>query len=332
VLGDGPITTYDWTVNGTDQGVDTSSIHYAFPDSSSNIICLNVTDVYGCKGDTCKTVQIFSNPQITVTPLDTALCLGYSSSFVVTGARFSSVQWVPSAWVSNPTADSVVITPLQTIRYQVYGYYLQCQPAIDTVSIYVIDTVPVSATADPENIVLGLSSNVTSTVQGTIDSIVWDPSSTLSCRNCPNPIATPSVTTTYYATVYYHHKACSTCANDVVCSNKTSVTVTVYQSCDNSLIYVPNTFTPDNVNGKNTVFRLQGIGIKQVNYFRVYDRWGKLVYQAENEADPNHAAWNGGLNNDTNRPENSGVFVYVFEIQCVTGQTVTGKGNITLIR
>jgi gliding motility-associated-like protein len=197
-------------------------------------------------------------------------------------------------------------------------------PLIDTVSIWVIDSVPVSASADPENIILGLSSNVTSTVKGTIDSIVWDPDSTLNCRNCMNPIATPQKTTTYNATIYYSK-------NGVVCSNRTSVTITVYQSCDNSLIYVPNTFTP-NGDGKNEVFRLRGQGITKVNYFRVYDRWGKLVYEANNVDDPDSAAWNGGLHNDTSRPENTGVFVYVFEIRCVTGQTVSGKGNVTLIR
>jgi gliding motility-associated-like protein len=188
----------------------------------------------------------------------------------------------------------------------------------------VIDSVPVSATANPENIILGLSSNVTTDIKGTIDSIVWDPDSTLNCRNCMNPIATPHQTTTYNATVYYSK-------DGVVCSNKTSVTITVFQSCDGSLLYIPNTFSPNN-DGVNDIFRIRGQGITKVNYFRIYDRWGKLVYEADNVADSNDAAWNGGFKNDGGKPENSGVFVYVFEIQCVTGQTVSGKGNVTLIR
>jgi gliding motility-associated-like protein len=322
-LGDGAISSYNWTVNGAQSG-DSSILYYNFPDSSTNTICLNVSDIYGCKDTACKQVVIFSNPQITVTAQDSTICVGYSDTVRITGARFDHVQWVPSVWVSDPTGTTVVITPLQTIRYQVYGYYLQCEPAIDTVSIYVIDTVPITATADPENIVLGLSSNVTATVQGTIDSIVWDPSGTLSCRNCKNPIATPQETTTYYATIYYSK-------NGVTCSNRASVTITVYQSCDNSLIYIPNTFTP-NGDGRNDVFRIRGQGITQVNYFRVYDRWGKLVYEADDQTDTDHAAWNGGLHNDTNKPENSGVYVYVFEVQCISGQPVTGKGNVTLIR
>ncbi len=324
VIGDGPINFYNWSINGISQNADSSTLYRTFANSGLYNICLNVADVYGCTDTVCKNVMIFSLPLDTVSPLDTTICAGYSASFNITGVRFDHVQWVPSTWVSNPTGTSVVITPKQTIRYQVFAYYLQCVPKVDTVTIWVIDSVPVSATADPENIVLGLSSNVTSTVQGTIDSIVWDPDSTLNCRNCRNPIATPHQTTTYTATVYYSK-------NGVTCSNRTSVTITVYQSCNNSLIYVPNTFTP-NGDGKNDAFRLRGMGISKVNYFRVFDRWGKLVYEADNVDDPDFAAWNGGLHNDLNRPENSGVYVYVFEIQCITGQTVTGKGNVTLIR
>ena len=323
-LGDGPITFYNWTIDGVQQGIDSNHIYHSFPNIGTYQFCLNVSDVYGCKDTACQSIVIFSSPLDTVSPLDTTICIGYSASFKVTGPRFDRVQWIPSTWVNNPASDSVTITPLQTISYQVYSYYMQCIPKVDTVKIWVIDTVPVSATADPYNIILGLSSNVTSVVQGTIDSIVWAPDSTLSCRNCKNPIATPHETTTYTATIYYSK-------NGVTCSNTASVTITVYQSCNDKLIYIPNTFTP-NGDRVNDAFRIRGQGISKVNYFRIYDRWGKLVYQAENVTDTDDAAWNGCLNNDQSKPENSGVFVYVFDVQCITGQSVTGKGNVTLIR
>jgi gliding motility-associated-like protein len=323
-IGDGPIQSYSWTINGTALGVDSSIINYTFntPSNTDNI-CLTVQDNFGCTGNICKIIDIVDKPVVSINNMDPTICAGFTDTVSVTG-NVDRVQWVPSVWVDNPTSTNVIITPRQTIDYQVIIYYKNCVPLIDTVPIWVIDSVPVSASADPENIILGLSSNVTSVVKGTIDSIVWDPDSTLNCRNCRNPVATPQHTMTYNATVYYSK-------NGVVCSNRTSVTIAVYQSCDNSLIYVPNTFTP-NGDGRNEVFRLRGQGITKVNYFRVYDRWGKLVYEATNADDADSAAWNGGLHNETGKPVNSGVFVYVFEIQCITGQTVSGKGNVTLIR
>lgn len=324
-IGDGGITHYNWTIDGIPQTTsDSLTIHRAFATPGIYNVCFSVSDVFGCTSpDSCNNVTIIAEPTDTIDPIDTTLCLGYSAAFHIHGT-YSSIQWVPSTWLDNPNSSDVVATPRQPIKYLVYAYYGQCRPIVDTVSIYVIDSVPVEAAANPENIILGLSSNVTSTVKGTIDSIVWDPDSTLNCRNCRNPIATPKQTTTYTATVYYSK-------NGVTCSNRASVTVTVITSCDNSLIYVPNTFTPNN-DGTNDVFRIRGQGITKVNYFRIYDRWGKIAYEATNVDNLDDAGWNGGRNNDSSKPENSGVFVYTFEIQCITGQTITGKGNVTLIR
>lgn len=324
IPGDGPILTYQWYVNDTLQTQNSPSLTYTFGAAATDSIKLQVTDSYGCVGDTTLPVLIVNSPQFNVTPLDAIVCHGYSVPFKITGTRFSSVVWDPAAWVTQITPDSFVATPYQTIQYHVLGYYLQCTPAIDTVNIWVIDTVPVSAVADPNCIVLGLSSNITSTVKGTIDSITWSPDSTLSCHNCMNPIATPSQTTTYTATVWYSK-------DSVSCSNNTNVTVCVYTSCGGKLLYVPNTFSP-NSDGVNDLFRIRGEGIAMVNYFRVYDRWGKLVYQALNANDADLAAWNGGYNNNLDKMEDSGVFVYEFEIQCITGQTISGKGNVTLLR
>jgi gliding motility-associated-like protein len=325
--GDGPIVSYNWNFNGNPLGIDSSFVTMQYSTAGTEQVCLSVQDVYGCVGDTCQTITIYSVPPDTVSPLDTTICAGYSASFRVTNLPTpgGSVQWVPATWVSDATDTDVTITPLQTIQYQVYSYFLQCVPKVDTVTIYVIDSVPVSATCDPQNIVLGLSSTITPTIKGTIDSIIWSPDSTLTCSHCMNPIATPHQTTTYTATIFYHK-------DNVTCTNTATVTVTVFTSCNGSLIYVPNTFTPNN-DGVDDVFKLYGQGINVVTYFRVYDRWGKKVFEADNANNVDNAAWNGGLNNDElNKPENSGVFVYEFEIQCVTGQSVTGKGSVTLIK
>lgn len=322
-IGDGQITTYSWTVNGLPESGNTDSINYRFQTPGAQTICLGVLDKFGCQRDTCQNVVIVS-PSMFNVAYDATICAGSSDTVSVTGL-VSGVQWVPTTWVSDPNSPNTVITPLQTISYLVTVYYRNCIPVVDTVGIWVIDSVPVSASANPVNIVLGLTSNVTTTVRGTIDSIIWSPDASLDCRNCMNPIASPQQTTTYTATIYYSK-------NGVVCSNTATVTVTVFRSCDGSLIYVPNTFTP-NSDGVDDVFRLQGQGITMVEYFRVYDQWGKKVYDAENVEDPNDAAWNGGLNNDNlNKPMNTGVYVYEFQIKCVTKETVAGKGNITLLR
>ncbi|MFT3935397.1 MAG: gliding motility-associated C-terminal domain-containing protein [Chitinophagaceae bacterium] len=53
-------------------------------------------------------------------------------------------------------------------------------------------------------------------------------------------------------------------------------------------IYVPNGFTPNN-DGKNDVLRPLLRGIKQLNYFRVFNRDGQLLFETNRE----YEGWNG---------------------------------------
>ena len=339
--GTGNITYYNWVIDrplsmggpiDSSLGIDSSIAYHTFVDSGYYNVGLAIRDQYGCYDSTYHIVHVLAQPIDVVTPLDTTICAGYSAAFNVSGPEFDRVQWVPSAWVNHPDSPNVVITPLQTTSYLVYSYYRTCQPKVDTVNIWVVDSIPLSVSANPTNIILGLSSNVTSTVKGTIDSIIWSPDSTLNCQNCFTPVATPHQTTTYTATIYYSR--IDTVKKDTfTCTNKATVTITVFPNCNGSMIYVPNTFTPSSNSGlHNDLFRLRGEGIIKVNYFRVYDRWGKLVYDASNVDNADDAAWNGGYLNNLDNLESTGVYAYLFEIKCVTGQTVTGKGNVTLIR
>ena len=43
-------------------------------------------------------------------------------------------------------------------------------------------------------------------------------------------------------------------------------------------IYVPNSFTPNN-DSKNDILRPYMIGIKELSFFRIYNRWGQLVFE-----------------------------------------------------
>ena len=46
-------------------------------------------------------------------------------------------------------------------------------------------------------------------------------------------------------------------------------------------IYIPNAFTP-NGDGINDIFKAIAPGIKQINYFKIFNRWGKLMFETNN--------------------------------------------------
>lgn len=99
--------------------------------------------------------------------------------------------------------------------------------------------------------------------------------------------------------------------------------------CANTL-FVPNTFTP-NGDGQNDVFYPRsGAGINKIVTFRVYNRWGTLLFERENIApnDPGNA-WDGSYQGSLPLPD---VYVYIVDAACENGKTINKKGSVTVVR
>jgi gliding motility-associated-like protein len=322
--GDGALISCEWLFWVGSPSPTTSNncnASYQFP-AGSYPVQLIVRDINGCTDTIVKTVLSDSISQLLIYPGDTTICLGTSVQYNVSGI-FDNITWTPNVWISDPNAASVLITPLANIGYIVSAVNGVCAAASDTFVIRTIQQIPIEVKATPDKVVLGLSSNITSQIGGQIDSITWYPDATLDCRECPNPIALPTQTTTYYATIYYSE-------NGVTCTTIDSVTIEVLKVCDNSVVYVPNTFTP-NGDGLNDIFMIRGLAATRIKYFRVFDRWGKLVHEALNGI-PNDPTWGWNGTDRNGEKLNSAVYVYTYEIECINGDIVNGQGNVTLIR
>ena len=94
--------------------------------------------------------------------------------------------------------------------------------------------------------------------------------------------------------------------------------------------FVPNAFTPNGDGVNDLFFPYAGPEIRQIDRFRVYDRWGTIVHQAENFP-PNDPAfgWDGLLNG---KPLNSAVFVWTIEFVTAEGREVIQQGDVVLRR
>ncbi|MBK7559693.1 MAG: PKD domain-containing protein [Chitinophagaceae bacterium] len=89
-------------------------------------------------------------------------------------------------------------------------------------------------------------------------------------------------------------------------------------------IYVPNSFTP-NADGLNDYLRPVLMGISTVNYFRVYNRWGKLLYQAPSA----RPGWDGRINGQR---QDMQTVVWMIEAVDVDGYTHKRQGTSILLR
>ena len=115
--------------------------------------------------------------------------------------------------------------------------------------------------------------------------------------------------------------------SDHGCKASDSVTILLY--CDNSQVFIPNAFTP-NGDGENDVFYPRGIGVKMIKTFRIYNRWGELLFERANiTLNDASNAWDGSYKGGDPKPD---VYVYIMEALCYTGEDITIKGDVTIIR
>ncbi len=150
------------------------------------------------------------------------------------------------------------------------------------------------------------------------DSIFWEPPLYLSCDRCPNPIVRPFEDQNYFITVY----------DENGCLGEAEVLIEVDK---NRNIFLPNAFSP-NGDGVNDEFRVfTGVGVQKVNYVKIFDRWGGLMYAAE-DLDPDISGivtWDGFYKGDK---VDTGVFVYLVEVEFEDDITLLYRGDLTLIR
>ena len=100
-------------------------------------------------------------------------------------------------------------------------------------------------------------------------------------------------------------------------------------------VYIPDTFSPGATAPNNKFMVLTGQGVQQLNYFRIFDRWGNLMYQVEDIPAPTtiDMGWDGRRGVGTNSEVEPGVYVYIAEVQFLdNNNTVKYSGSLTLIR
>ncbi|MBK7873319.1 MAG: proprotein convertase P-domain-containing protein [Saprospiraceae bacterium] len=94
-------------------------------------------------------------------------------------------------------------------------------------------------------------------------------------------------------------------------------------------VAVPTGFTP-NADGSNDLLLVHGLDGTRIKMFRVYDRWGELLYDFGGfMVNDKNSGWDG---NFRGKPMNSGVYIWYLEVEYIDGMTEALKGQTTLIR
>jgi gliding motility-associated-like protein len=107
-------------------------------------------------------------------------------------------------------------------------------------------------------------------------------------------------------------------------SGCTVVDSLLIRAFDQTAVYVPKAFAP-NGNGSNDLLRPILVRITSINYFRIYNRWGQLIYETKNIGE----GWDGRFKGAAQPTE---TYTWVFEGVDYNGKTIRESGKSTLLR
>jgi gliding motility-associated-like protein len=259
-----------------------------------------------------------SNDQVTVKPVpypvvtkspDTSICFGTSAFLRATGG--SIYTWTPASFLSatnipNPTA----VLPTSSVNYTVavrdtFG----CpKPVTATIALTVVKVV---ANAGPRDTAVVLGQPLQLNATGNLF-YLWTPSTWLNNPVIPDPIALPQDSIEYVVKV----------SNADGCFGTDTIKVKLYKVEPD--LFVPSAFTP-NGDGNNDVFRPIPIGMRSLDAFRVYNRWGQLLFSTTEQG----RGWDGKLGG---MGQDSGTYVWYAEGVDYKGKKIQRKGYVVLIR
>jgi len=216
-------------------------------------------------------------------------------------------------FMSSPAFNSLASGDYLLVVEDAYGCTADAAVSLQTPLIPTV-TLPEIVTIDlGENIQLTPLLNIPI---AQVASWQWTPPDSLSCTDCPGPIANPIRSIKYVLKIKDLNG----------CPATASVQVRVNRRRN---IYAPNIFSP-NGDGENDRFTLYGKGVRDVRTLRIYDRWGAELFLAEHlplNSEP--AGWDGGYRGVALNPA---VFVWIAVVEFVDGEVEVLKGDVTLMR
>ncbi|MEI8280363.1 MAG: PKD domain-containing protein [Bacteroidota bacterium] len=306
---------YHWDFGVADQPNDTSSEFeptFTYPDTGVYIVKLVVNRGSTCPDSISRFVKIYPTFKADFTDSG-LLCPNASIQFNdLSEATYKPVnKW---AWNFGDSTFSNLQDP--THSYSVGGnYYVTLisetvKGCIDTVKKLIpVDMFKPFAGNDTiivkgERIYFDASGGYTYT---------WSPGDNLNDTNIYNPVG-------YYPdTGRYSYRVHITSLNQ--CTGYDSIHVWVIGQSE---IFVPSAFSP-NGDGLNDVFRPFAVGYKGNNYFRVFNRWGQMVFESTDFS----RGWDGRFNSTDCDLD---TYFWVIDLIDRFGKPKRITGDVTLVR
>lgn len=297
---------------GNGAGSSTLSPSYTFTNAGIYSVTLTVKDpTWNCMNKTVKNMTINPIPDVSIFAVD-SVCRGTDVVLTsITSTDVTQYQWLPVSGLLSTTTASTIVKTTISMNYSldvvnVFG----CKNTSAGQHIYVEQ--PLVGITSATTIIIGQTAQF-NTYLGSNYTYTWSPVTDLSCNNCINPTSTSTVNITYSVVI----------EDAMGCFRTTSVYKLIVDP--QTSIDVPTAFTP-NGDGINDVIYVDGWGIKKLNYFRIFNRWGQLLF----ESNDIKIGWDGVYHGV---PQNMETYVYQVSAEgYVPGKLIEKASSFRLIR
>ncbi|MDA3613426.1 T9SS type B sorting domain-containing protein [Polluticaenibacter yanchengensis] len=265
-------------------------------------------------------------PMAVIFPDTSVICFGKTATLSANVSAGTGYTWSNSGVVSSVTTNYLsgssfvmraIASPASTTDVVLSVFNEGCPVVFkDTFHIKVLAPVLVNAGKDTA-VVIGQPMQFYATTDAAESSqFSWSPATGLNNARIPNPVGLYNVSSpdviTYLVTV----------ETTDGCIGTDAITVKVFKTP--ATIFIPDAFTP-NKDGLNDDLKPILVGIQQLNFFRVYNRWGELIFDTNRV----NGGWNGSYKGI---PQASGNYVYNVQAIDYAGKIVNQKGTVMLIR
>ena len=308
------------------------AMRYIWSDQYNNVICNNCSspkvkpinntqfkvigyNEYGCSDIKTTSISVIQ-PLKTLASAGDTICVGTTKRLFAMGA--ANYSWYPETGLSSKTSATPLANPIATTTYHVVGTdNYNCFS--DTAEVKIVVGQPTPLNLGKDTVIMAGQLYQLRAVATTPDirKWRWSGSPGLSCVTCPAP------------QLHVSDDVCISCLAINIYGCVSTDTVCIKTFCPSTQLFVPNAFSPDG-DGINDDLLLQGSGIKIIKSFRIFNRWGEVVFEKINFLPGDRAyAWDGKIRGNPAPPD---VFVYVCEVICEKGLPSIFKGNVAILK
>jgi gliding motility-associated-like protein len=288
------------------------------PDISNPVATLSVNTKYvvtvttrggGCKTtDTVNIIPKISDSTIRVTG-NTNYCIGIGLYPVLSVNTTDSIQWVKDG-IAISGATQKMYTVTESGKYFAQLFRNTCPIPIKTKPISITgDSARTGISYPVKNAVFNFAEQLQARSFG--NRVLWSPPLNLDDPKSYAPIF-KGINPQLYTIEIKTTAGCITVDTQLV---------NTYKKIE---IYVPTAFTP-NDNNINDRLRPLLFGFAKVNYFKIFNRWGKLLFEMKSDL----PGWDGKVNNI---PQEIQTVVWIIEAVDVDGKLHNKQGSTVLYR